>query len=86
MSADLPALRELNVRFLICPARLIPAFSQVVTAAAKTGFLIIASDVEQAQDLEQARSIGVFGSGRLFAPPRLVKADLSSEKRSARAA
>jgi EAL domain-containing protein (putative c-di-GMP-specific phosphodiesterase class I) len=83
MSADLPALRELNVRFLICPARLLSSFAQVLTAAAKSGFLIVVSDVEEARDLEQAQRIGVFASGRHFAPPRLVRADVSAEKQRA---
>ena len=86
MSADLPALRELNVRFLICPAPLLPAFTQVLTAAAKSGFLIVVSEVAQARDLEQAQRIGVFASGAHFAPPRLVRADLPTDKQRARAA
>ena len=86
MSADLPALRELNVRYLICPARLLSSFSQVLTAAARSGFLIIVSDVDQTQDVEQARCVAVFGSGKQFAPPRLVRADLASDKQRARAA
>jgi len=86
MSADLPALRELNVRYLVCPAQLIPSFSQVVTSAAKSGFLIVVSDVGNAHDLEQAKSVGALGCGKQFAPPRLVRSDLSSEKQRARAA
>jgi EAL domain-containing protein (putative c-di-GMP-specific phosphodiesterase class I) len=87
MSADLPALRELNVRFLICPAQLLASFAQVLTAAAKSGFLIVVSDVAEARDLEQAQRIGVFASGRHFAPPRLVRADVATDKqRAARAA
>lgn len=86
MSADLPALRELNVRFLICPAPLLPAFTQVLTAAAKSGFLIVVSDVGEVRDLEQAQRIGVFASGAHFAPPRLVRADLPTDKQRARAA
>ena len=86
MSADLPALRELNVRFLICPAPLLSSFSQVLTAAAKSGFLIVVSDVAEARDLEQAQRIGVFASGRHFAPPRLVRSDLATDKQRARAA
>ncbi|MFO0990374.1 MAG: EAL domain-containing protein [Hyphomicrobiales bacterium] len=86
MSADLPALRELNVRFLICPAHLLSAFTQVLTAAAKSGFLILVSDVAEARDLELAQRIGVFASGRHFAPPRLVRSDLATEKQRARAA
>jgi len=86
MSADLPALRELNVRFLMCPARLLSSFAQVLTAAAKSGFLILVSDVEEARDLAEAERIGVFASGRHFAPPRLVRSDLSADKQRARAA
>jgi len=86
MSADLPALRELNVRFLICPAPLLSSFAQVLTAAAKSGFLIAVSDVADARDLEQAQRIGVFASGRHFAPPRLVRSDLATDKQRARAA
>jgi len=86
MAADLPALRELNVRYLVCPAQLISSFSQVITAAAKTGFLIIVSDVSNADDLDLAKSVGALGCGKQFAPPRLVRSDLSSEKQRARAA
>jgi EAL domain-containing protein (putative c-di-GMP-specific phosphodiesterase class I) len=86
MSADLPALRELNVRFLICPARLLSSFAQVLTAAAKSGFLIVVSDVEEARDLDLAQRIGVFASGRHFAPPRLVRSDVATDKQRARAA
>jgi EAL domain-containing protein (putative c-di-GMP-specific phosphodiesterase class I) len=86
MSADLPALRELNVRFLICPAPLLASFAQVLTAAAKSGFLIAVSEVADARDLEQAQRIGVFASGRHFAPPRLVRSDLATDKQRARAA
>ncbi|MBL8906754.1 MAG: EAL domain-containing protein [Rhizobiales bacterium] len=86
MSADLPALRELNVRFLTCPARLLSSFTQVLTAAAKSGFLIVVSEVEEGADLAQAQRIGVFASGRHFAPPRLVRADLAADRQRARAA
>jgi EAL domain-containing protein (putative c-di-GMP-specific phosphodiesterase class I) len=86
MSVDLPALRELNVRFMICPVRLVPTVSQVLVAAGKSGFRLIVSEVEQPADVELAQRTAVYASGSHFAPPRLVKADLAGASQRARAA
>jgi EAL domain-containing protein (putative c-di-GMP-specific phosphodiesterase class I) len=86
MSVDLPALRELNVRFMICPVRLVPTLSQVLVAAGKSGFRLIVSDVEQPADVDLAQRTAVYASGPHFAPPRLVKADLAASSQRARAA
>jgi hypothetical protein len=86
MSVDLPALRELNVRFMICPVRLVPTLSQVLVAAGKSGFRLIVSEVEQPADVDLAQRTAVYASGRHFAPPRLVKADVAGSSQRARAA
>jgi EAL domain-containing protein (putative c-di-GMP-specific phosphodiesterase class I) len=82
MSVDLPALRELNVRFMICPVRLVPTLSQVLVAAGKSGFRLIVSEVEQPADVDLAQRTAVYASGPHFAPPRLVKGDLAGAARA----
>jgi EAL domain-containing protein (putative c-di-GMP-specific phosphodiesterase class I) len=80
--ADLPALRQLGVKFLSIPAAAFDAgfgassnwrdFAQYARAMQ---FQMIATGVSSAQQASAATSIVRFGCGPFFAPPRKVKSD-----------
>lgn len=79
---DLPALRQLGVRYLIIDAGSFepgfgasPAWKQFAQFARAMQFQIIAGNVSTAQQASAATRVARFGSGSFFAPPRKVKSD-----------
>ena len=79
---DLPALRQLGVRFLGIGAAafdagfgMSPAWRDFAQYARAMQFQIIATDVATAQQATAATHVARFGNGPFFAPPRKVKSD-----------
>jgi EAL domain-containing protein (putative c-di-GMP-specific phosphodiesterase class I) len=79
---DLPALRQLGVKFLSIAAAAFDAGFGAASAwrdftqyARAMQFQIIATGIHSAQQASAATTIVRFGSGPFFAPPRKVKSD-----------
>lgn len=79
---DLPALRQLGVRFLGIGASafdagfgMSPAWRDFAQYARAMQFQIVANDVATAQQATAATHVARFGNGPFFAPPRKVRGD-----------
>lgn len=76
---DFIALRKMRVRMLSFDLSELTQRDSVARFATGQGFEVIAAPLVTAEQISRANRLANYGRGRAFAPPRLVKHDLTAE-------